>query len=98
MATLVDGLKAVLNYDHDAITSEPNIAQGAAEPSATCDIFQRQSNWSCSTANMTGKKEPAGKSGLNPILWGSWRRQMHYAAPPDALPIFICNELYHETE
>jgi hypothetical protein len=98
MATLVDGLKAVLNHAHDAITSEPNIVQDSAEPSAACGVFQRRSGWSCLVTKMTGKKMPADKSGLNLILWGSWRRRIHYAAPPDALPIFICNELYHETE
>jgi hypothetical protein len=36
-----------------------------------------------------GKKKPAGKSGLNPIPCRSWRRQMHYAALPQNLPILI---------
>jgi hypothetical protein len=34
-----------------------------------------------------GKKKPAGKSGLNPILCISWRIQVAYAVPPQNLPI-----------
>jgi hypothetical protein len=44
------------------------------------------------------QKKPAGKSGLNPILWGSWRRQIDYAAPRYILQILICNHLYHRRE
>jgi hypothetical protein len=35
------------------------------------------------------KKKPAGESGLNPISFRSWRRQMHYAASQQNLPILI---------
>jgi hypothetical protein len=48
--------------------------------------------------NAAGKKMPADESGLNPILWGSWRRQTHDAARWHGLPIFIGNKLYHESE
>jgi hypothetical protein len=40
------------------------------------------------------KKKPAGKSGLNPIPCRSWRRQMHYAALPQNLPILISDTGY----
>jgi hypothetical protein len=56
-------LKVVVDCAHDAITIGPNIAQDAAEPSASYGIFQRRSGRACLITNMTGKKMPAGESG-----------------------------------
>jgi hypothetical protein len=47
---------------------------------------------------LPGKKKPASRSGLNPILGGDWRRQANHAASRHRWPIFIPNDRYRVCE
>lgn len=44
------------------------------------------------------KNNPPTFGGLNPILGGSWRRQLNYAALRHILPIVVCDMRYHRGE
>jgi hypothetical protein len=61
------------------------VAGRRTEPGMLSPGSQRSMN----TDKNQDKKRPADKSGLSPIPCRSWRRQVHYAALPQNLPIPI---------